>query len=280
MKSRSQDSTTVEVALIPAAGKGTRMRPATNIVPKALLTVVDRPSIQWVVQEAVAAGAREVVLVIDPAAGRMVEDHFSVLGPLPGLEDVEVRSVIQEEALGLGHAVLMGRDAVGDRPFFCLLADDLVRPGAEILPGLASVADGKSVLSLQELPDELLASKGVVVPASDVVDGTLDVAGAVEKPGIDAAPSRLGIQGRYLFQAEVFDLLADTKPGHGGEIQLTDAIDELGTAGKLRGHVGSSDLLDVGNPKAYLKATAVLAAGTADYGEDFKIMTKSLMENW
>jgi UTP--glucose-1-phosphate uridylyltransferase len=188
--------------------------------------------------------------------------------------------VIQHEARGLGHAVLVGREAVGDRPFFCLLADDLIRPGDAVLPGLAGAADpGVSVLCLRELPDELLASKGVVVPRSDVIDGILDVAGAVEKPGAEVAPSNLGIQGRYLFMPEVFDLLADTEPGHGGEIQLTDAINELGAAGRCRGFVADTDLLDVGNPMAYLRATAVLAGGSPDYGEDFKTMMKALLED-
>jgi UTP--glucose-1-phosphate uridylyltransferase len=256
------------------------MRPATNVVPKALLTVVDRPSIQWVVQEAVAAGAKEVILVIDPGAGAMVEDHFSILGPLRGLEGVVVRSVIQHEAKGLGHAVLAGAEAVGDRPFFCLLADDLIRPGDNVLSGLAAAADpGVSVLCLREIPEELLASKGVVVPRSDVIDGVVEISGAVEKPGIENAPSNLGIQGRYLFMPEVFELLATTEPGHGGEIQLTDAINELGAQGRCRGYVADTDLLDVGNPMAYLHATAVLAGGSADYGEDFKVMMKAQLED-
>ena len=267
----------VDVAVIPAAGRGTRMRPATNIVPKALITVVDRPSIQWVVEEAAQAGAREVIMVTDPATGQMVEDHFSVMGSLPGLEDVTIRSVVQSEALGLGHAVLTGRRAVGDRPFFVLLADDLLRPGHTVLPGLAASADpGVSVLALRELADELLSSKGVVIPRSDVVDGVLEVAGAVEKPGVDAAPSNLGIQGRYLFMPEVFDSLAETEPGHGGEIQLTDAINALGEAGRCRGYVTDADLLDVGNPAAYLNATVVLAGASHDYGDDFN----SLLQNF
>ena len=270
----------VEVAVIPAAGKGTRMRPATNVVPKALLTVVDRPSIQWVVEEAAAAGAKEVILVIDPAAGELTESHFSVLGPLPGLEDVTVRSVIQHEAKGLGHAVLMAKDAVGDRPFFCLLADDLVRPGHTVLPGLDSASEGsKSVLALRQIPDELLASKGVAIPASEVADGSLDVRGAVEKPGKEAAPSNFGIQGRYLFQPEVFDLLENTEPGYGGEIQLTDAIDALGEAGKLRGSIVDADLLDVGNPNAYLHATAVLALSIHDIAMPYREMLGRLLSD-
>ena len=274
------DAMNIDVALIPAAGKGKRMRPATNVMPKALLTVVDRPSIQWVVEEAVAAGATEIFLIVDPMAGSMVEDHFSVLGTLPGLEQVAVRSVIQHEAKGLGHAVLVGREAVGDRPFFCLLADDLIPPGEAVLSDMAGAAErGTSVLSLHELADELLASKGVVIPRSGVVDGVLEVGGAVEKPGIEHAPSNLGIQGRYLFMPEVFELLAGTEPGYGGEIQLTDAINQLGVRGACRGVVTDTELLDVGNPMAYLRATAVLASGSPDYGEGFRIMMKALLED-
>lgn len=270
----------IDVAVIPAAGKGTRMRPATNVVPKALITVVDRPSIQWVVEEAVAAGAREVILVVDPWAGDMVEQHFSALGTLPGLEDVEVRAVIQHEAKGLGHAVYVAAEAVAGRPFFCLLADDLVAPGASVLDGLSKAAsDGASVLCLRELPDELLSSKGVVDLRGELAARVVDVAAAVEKPGRDHAPSNLGIQGRYLFMPEVFDLLADAPPGHGGEIQLTDAINELARAGRCRGYVADTVLLDVGNPDSYLHATAVLAGGSPDYGEGFKSMMRALLED-
>jgi UTP--glucose-1-phosphate uridylyltransferase len=277
----SQNRLDVEVAVIPAAGKGTRMRPATNVVPKALLTVVDRPSIQWVVEEAAAAGAREIILILDPGVGQLVERHFFELGHIEGLEHVTVRSVVQEEAKGLGHAVLMAADAVGERPFFCLLADDLILPGSPVLPGLARAGrSGVSALCLRELPDELLASKGVVVPGSDIVDRELDVSGAVEKPGVDAAPSRLGIQGRYLFTPEVFDLLTKTGPGYGGEIQLTDAIDELGRLGRCRGYVSNTTLLDVGNPIAYLHATTVLAASAQDYGDRFKAAVKDLAKEW
>ena len=270
----------VDVAVIPAAGKGTRMRPATNVVPKALITVVDRPSIQWVVEEAAAAGAREVILVVDPWAGDMVERHFSAQGVLPGLDGVTVKAVIQEEAKGLGHAVAVAEPAVGDRPFFCLLADDLVRPGEPVLPSLAAATDGDaSVLCLRTLPDELLASKGVVAVREDLGGGVVDVAAAVEKPGVDAAPSNLGIQGRYLFAPEVFVLLENAEPGHGGEIQLTDAINQLAADGRCRGFVAETELLDVGNPPAYLEATAVLAAGGPDYGEHFKTTMKALLED-
>ena len=158
----------VDVALIPAAGRGTRMRPATNAVPKALLTVVDRPSIQWVVEEAVRAGVSEVVVVVDPDTGGMIERHFAAL---PHLAGVTVRPVVQEQAKGLGDAVLTGRRVVGDRPFFVMTADDLILPGASVLDRLAASARrGGSVLCVRRLPRPMLASKGVIVPGAEVND--------------------------------------------------------------------------------------------------------------
>jgi UTP--glucose-1-phosphate uridylyltransferase len=247
----------IEVAVIPAAGRGTRMRPATRVVPKALLTVVDRPAIQYAVEEAARAGAKEAVVVLDPDVGQLVSQHFSLEGPLPGLEDIRIRPVIQEEPLGLGHAVNVAADVVGDRPFFCLLFDNIVRPGHDVL---ADLADGShngtsAVMCLRELSDEFLSRYGVVVPASGVEDGYLDLAGAVEKPGAENAPSRFGLVGRYLFTPEVFSILDKTTAGVGGEIQLTDAINELGGRGRLRGWIGDQDMLDVGTPEGLLHAS-------------------------
>lgn len=252
----------IEVAVIPAAGRGTRMRPATRVIPKALLTVVDRPAIQYAVEEAARAGATEAVVVVDLDAGHLVSQHFSLEGPLPGLEDMRVRPVVQEEPLGLGHAVREAADIVGDRAFFCLLSDRIVRPGQEILPRLyAGSGDASvSVVYLRELPLESVSSYGVAVPASEVVDGYLDVAGAMEKPSPTDAPSRLGFDGRYLFTPEVFEILDKTAAGVGGEIQLTDAINILGEAGRLRGFVSDMDLLDVGTPAGLVHASSVLGA--------------------
>jgi UTP--glucose-1-phosphate uridylyltransferase len=257
----------VEVAVIPAAGRGTRMRPATRVVPKALITVVDRPAIQYAVEEAARAGAKEAVVVVDLDAGHLIAQHFKLGGALPGLEDIRVRPVVQEEPLGLGHAVYEAAEMVGDRPFFCLLSDNIVRPGRDVLTEMAAGSnDGEvSVMCLRRLTDEFLSKYGVVVPSSDVVDGYLDLAGAVEKPGVEDAPSRLGLVGRYLFTPEVFSVLDKTAPGVGGEIQLTDAINELGARGRLRGFVAETDLLDTGTPEGLLKATKVL--GSHQFGE-------------
>ena len=259
----------IEVAVIPAAGRGTRMRPATRVVPKALLTVIDRPAIQFAVEEAARAGAKEAVVVVDFDAGHLIAQHFSLEGPLPGLEDIRIRPVVQEEPLGLGHAVNEASHMVGDRPFFCLLSDNIVRPGHDVLVPLAEGSrDGtESVMCLYEYGEEYLDKYGFVIPASDIEGSYLDLSGSIEKPGKDRAPSRLGLVGRYLFTAEVFDILGRLDPGYGGEIQLTDAINELGASGRLRGYVTAVDLLDVGTPIGLLEASVEL--GEHEYGEEF-----------
>lgn len=258
----------VEVAVIPAAGRGTRMRPATRVVPKALITVVDRPAIQYAVEEAARAGAKEAIVVVDLDAGHLIAQHFKLGGALPGLEGIRVRPVVQEEPLGLGHAVYEAAEMVGDRPFFCLLSDNIVRPGQDVLGEMAagSSEGAVSVMCLRKLTDEFLSKYGVVVPTSDMEDNYLDLGGAVEKPGVEQAPSRLGLVGRYLFTPEVFSILSKTAPGVGGEIQLTDAINELGQRGRLRGYVAETDLLDTGTPEGLLQATKVL--GTHQFGPD------------
>jgi UTP--glucose-1-phosphate uridylyltransferase len=259
----------IDVAVIPAAGRGTRMRPATRVVPKALLTVIDRPAIQYAVEEAARAGAKEAVVIVDLDAGHLVAQHFNIEGPLPGLENIHLRPVVQEEPLGLGHAVNEAAHMIGNRPFFCLLSDNIVRPGHDVLDNLAEGSRGGtvSVMCLRELSEEFLSKYGVVVPASDVVDRYLDLAGAVEKPGAADAPSRLGLVGRYLFTSEVFDILGRLEPGHGGEIQLTDAINQLGADRRLRGYVAGEDLLDVGTPIGLLQASVEL--GEHEFGEEF-----------
>lgn len=259
----------IDVAVIPAAGRGTRMRPATRVVPKALITVIDRPAIQYSVEEAARAGVKEAIVVVDLDTGHLISQHFTLEGPLPGLEDIRIRPAVQEEPLGLGHAVWEAREMVGDRPFFCLLSDNIVRPRKDVLADLAAGSDdgATSVLCLREYPDEYLDKYGFVVPASEVIDGYLEIAGAVEKPGVAAAPSRLGLVGRYLFTPEIFPILEHTGPGALGEIQLTDAIDELARKSPMRGFVSDDDLLDVGTPPGLLKAMVEL--GLHQFGQPF-----------
>ncbi|MDF1595878.1 MAG: sugar phosphate nucleotidyltransferase [Acidimicrobiia bacterium] len=267
----------VEVAVVPAAGLGTRMRPATRAIPKALLPVVDRPAVQHVAEEAVRAGVREVVFIVDLGVGSLIRQHFTNGETLEGLEDLEIRIAVQEEPHGLGHAVLTAREIIGDRPFFCLLADNIVRPGADVLPSLVAASDGGSVVSLREVGPHMLDRYGVAVPG-DRRGAELDVIGAVEKPGIEHAPSNLGLVGRYLFTSDIIDALAGLDPGHGGEIQLTDAIDLVARQGKCRGVVGEHDLLDIGIPLGLLEAAVVLGLARPEFRDDFTAFLRSLEE--
>ena len=214
----------VSVAVIPCAGSGTRMRPATRVVPKALIPVVDRPVIQYVVEEAVASGVAEVILVVDDRPGNPVMAHFTEGDPVPGLEKVVFRSVVQTEPRGLGHAVLTTRDAVGDRPFVCLLSDMFPRPGRAFTPRMVSLFDGRPVIAVRRVSPDFFDRYGMVAIDENITGDVVTVLSAIEKPGA-AAPSDLGIVGRYVFTPEVFVDLAAIERGHGGEIQLTDAID-------------------------------------------------------
>jgi len=265
----------IDLAVIPAAGRGTRMRHATLVVPKAFLPVVDRPAVQYGVEEAVRAGATEVIIVVDPGVTSLVESHFS--NPLPGIDHVKVTTVTQPEPLGLGHAVLCAKDAVAGRPFFCLLADNI--PRVDVLDRMAGAFDGTSIVSLRELDDDFLRRYGVIVPGEWRSEDVVEVRGAVEKPGVERAPSRLGLIGRYLFTAEVFDALEGLEPGVGGEVQLTDAIDRLGRDERCRGMVSPADLLDVGNPAGLLEATTVLGLASEEFGEAYRRFLEGLWES-
>lgn len=246
------------------------MLPASRVVPKALITVVDRPALQYVVEEAVRAGVERVVVVVSPDAGNLVEAHFIHEDPLMGLEDIEIRFEIQEEPLGLGDAVLRGQALIGDEPFYCLLADNIALPGLDFLGPLGAGSDGRSVVALRSLTDLFLDRYGVIHPGEWLRDDVIEVMGAIEKPGKEKAPSRLGLIGRYLFTAEIFELLSSAEPGYGGEIQLTDAIHRLGAAGRCLGAVVEGDLLDVGNPLGLLQASTDLALASTRFSEPFR----------
>ncbi len=262
----------VDVAVIPAAGRGTRMQPATRSVPKALLPVVDRPAIQWIVEEGMRAGVEEFVIVVNPGVDDLVYSHFEGMGGLDllaGFDQVALTWVVQEQALGLGHAVLTAAEAVDGRPFFCLLGDNLAVPGREHLGSLAAASDGRSVVCLRLLGDEGLKRYGVVIPGEELAERIFEVRGAVEKPGA-GAPSRLGLVGRYLFTAEIFEHLERLAPGLGGEIQLTDAVGTLGEAGRCLGWVADADLLDVGTPAGYAEAVTRLALWHPEVGPGYR----------
>jgi UTP--glucose-1-phosphate uridylyltransferase len=257
------------------------MRPATRSVPKALLPVVDRPAIQWIVEEAMHAGVGEAVVIVNPGVDDLLYAHFEGTDDLEALEGfggVKLTWVVQEEALGLGHAVLAAREAVGDRPFFVALGDNLVVPGHDPLGDLGAASDGRAVMCLREQDDAGLEKYGVIVPGEQLGERLWEMTGAVEKPGVEAAPSRLGFVGRYLFTPAIFDILEGLEPGYGGEIQLTDGIDELARTEGSLGWVADADLLDVGTPPAYLEATTRLGLWHPATQQGYREFLRHLLE--
>lgn len=270
----------VEVAVVPAAGRGSRMLDATRVVPKALLPLVDRPALQWVLEEAVAAGVGELVVVVSPGVDDIIFSHFEGMGGLDRVADLQgvtIRWVVQGQPLGLGHAVLQAREAVGDRPFFCMLGDNIMPPGSPCLPRLAEASDGRSVMALRRMTPSETSSYGIADLGEWLDEGVTEIRGAREKPGPEDAPSDLGFLGRYLFDPEVFGLLEDLEPGYGGEIQLTDAIESLAAAGRCLGAVVDEAPLDVGNPASYLEAMTILGLRHASTRERYRVFLESVV---
>ncbi len=270
-------SAPVTVAVIPCAGVGSRMQPATRTVPKPLIPVVDRPVIQYVVEEAVAAGMTEFVLVVDDRPGDPVLAHFTSGDPLPGLEAARFQSVVQDEPRGLGDAVRRARNLVGERPFACLLSDMFPRPGKGFTDRLVSIFDGRPAMALRRVEPEYFDRYGIVTIGENVTGDVVEVESAVEKPGA-TAPSDLGILGRYLFGPEIFSDLESLTAGAGGEIQLTDAIDRAARRNGALGLIVGDDLLDVGRPAGLLEATAVVGLSRPDLADDFRRAMRHLMD--
>ena len=261
-----------EVAVIPAAGRGTRMLPFTRTIPKPLLPVLEKPVIQYVVEEAVEAGITEIIFVIgsDPA----VLHHFTTGSPIAGLEHVSFRAVEQTEPKGLGDAIGRAREAVGDRPFAALLSDMFPPPGKAYLKDMTAIG-ADNVVAVQPVSVDVLDRWGIVEPAE--TGKIFQLLGAVEEPGEHAAPSNLGLVGRYLFSPRVFDVLEDLPPGWGGEIQLTDAIDVLAKTGKVLGMVVDDPLLDTGIPLGLAKATVEVGLGRPDLQDAFSFYLRGLL---
>jgi UTP--glucose-1-phosphate uridylyltransferase len=277
-------------SVIPVAGMGTRFLPATKAVPKELLPVVDRPALQYIVEEAARAGLGEVLMVTGRGKGS-IEDYFDRQPELEGLlekkgdegrlrsvhestEIAQVHFVRQGEARGLGHAVLQAASFVGDEPFAVLLGDDLIDARDHLLEHMLAVQQehGGSVIALLDVGRENIDKYGAVAveSAGDAAmdgDEIVRVTGLVEKPPVDEAPSSLAIIGRYVLAPEIFDVLRETAPGRGGEIQLTDALATLVERGEpVHGVVFSGRRYDTGDRLDYLKAVVRLASERDDLG--------------
>lgn len=277
-------------AVIPAAGLGTRFLPATKATPKEMLPVVDRPAIQYVVEEAIRAGLNDV-LMITGRNKRALEDHFD---RVPTLEQQlsdqgkdallssvkatnflgEIHYVRQGDPKGLGHAVLRGRVHVGDEPFAVLLGDDLIDEKEDLLSRMVEVQQrtGGSVVALMEVPREMISAYGAA--AIEAVEGEdyVKVTGLVEKPEPSQAPSNYAVIGRYVLSPKVFEVLEKTPAGRGGEIQLTDALQTLavteGEGAGVYGVVFKGRRFDTGDKLSYLKANIILAAERGDLGPE------------
>jgi UTP--glucose-1-phosphate uridylyltransferase len=284
----------VRKAVIPVAGLGTRFLPATKTVPKELLPIVDIPSIQYVVQEAVDAGIQEIIFVTGRGKDS-IEDHFDeapeleqVLGErgqteliemLRRLKDMtEVVSVRQKKPLGLGHAVLCSRDLVGDEPFAVMLADDLIDSDTPCIRQLLSIFEEKkeSVIALMEVPLEEVHQYGVI-KGRELEKRLYQIQATVEKPAAKEAPSRMAIIGRYILRPEIFSILQNQTPGRGGEIQLTDGLAQLVRERQVFGCQFLGDRYDIGDKFGFVRATVAYALKRPDLKTKVKDYLKSVV---
>jgi UTP--glucose-1-phosphate uridylyltransferase len=271
----------VTKAVIPAAGLGTRFLPATKAQPKEMLPVVDKPTIQYVIEEAVNAGLTDI-LIVTGRGKRSIEDHFDRAIELEAFleekdkdhqldeirniaEIADIHYIRQREPRGLGHAVLVARQHVGDQPFAVLLGDNIMVDPL-LQPMIEAYEEyGRSVVAFQEVPLERISSYGSAA-FERITETIVKVTDIVEKPTPEEAPSNLGAIGRYVFRPEIFDALEDTEPGVGGEIQLTDAIRKLAKEQAVYGYLFEGRMYDIGNKLEYVKATIEMAVERDDIG--------------
>ncbi|MFM1864530.1 MAG: hypothetical protein RL677_310 [Actinomycetota bacterium] len=289
-------------AVIPVAGYGTRFLPATKATPKEMLPVVDKPAIQYVVEEAVAAGLLDLLFVTGRTK-RALEDHFDDNPELEAalgnkdktnlLEAVRhpaglaaVHYVRQGTPKGLGDAVLRGKEHVGDNPFAVLLGDDLIDDRDYVLPKMIETQQkfGGSVVLLMEVPENEISLYGCAQVKATDDSQVVQITDLVEKPEIKNAPSNLAVIGRYIFSPKVFEILEHTKPGKGGEVQLTDAMTILAKevtpadGGGMYGVIFKGRRYDTGDKLAYLQAVVQLAVERNDLGPEFKKWLKTFAE--
>ena len=283
----------VTKAVIPAAGLGTRFLPATRAIPKNLLPVIDRPIIQYAVEELVRAGINEVWLVISKGQEALVE-HFrsspelesaleakgkaELLAELKGIQQMAaIDYVYQDEPHGLGHAVACARDQIGDEPFAALLPDELFDPKENFLGRMVEVFDesGQAVVAVHDVPGDDIRFYGAIDPVDPSAD-VMEVRGVVEKPDPAEAPSHLSLSGRYVLGSDVFDILDDLPRGAGNEIQLADALGVLGGQGRLKAIRYEGKRWDVGKKEGFLEATVALAIDRDDVGPGFRKYLASL----
>ena len=262
----------VKKAVIPAAGLGTRFLPATKAMAKEMLPIVDKPTIQFIVEEALQSGIEDI-LIVTGKAKRPIEDHFDanlelemnlkekgkteLLKLVEETTDVNLHFIRQSHPKGLGHAVLQARAFVGNEPFVVMLGDDLMEDQVPLTKQLIDNYEKThaSTIAVMDVPHEDTSKYGIIDPGMEVEKGLFNVKNFVEKPAPENAPSDLAIIGRYLLTPEIFDILANQEPGAGGEIQLTDAIDTLNKTQRVFAHQFTGKRYDVGDQFGFLKTS-------------------------
>ena len=276
----------IRKAIIPAAGLGTRFLPATKAQPKEMLPIVDKPTIQYIVEEAVASGIEEIIIIIGRGK-RSIEDHFdksyeledtlykkSKLDMLAEVQTisnlVNIVYVRQKEPLGLGHAILCAKSVIGDEPFAVLLGDDIVMSETPCLKQVIDVFEyyNSSVVAVQTVPDKDVSKYGIIKPKGEMIQSDLfHIDSLIEKPSIEEAPSRFAIMGRYVLSPKIFDILERIPMGRGGELQLTDAINELNKHQAVCAYNFKGNRYDIGDKIGFIKATIDFALSREDIRE-------------
>lgn len=287
----------IRKAVIPVAGLGTRFLPATKAIPKEMLTIVDRPTIQYIVEEVVASGIEEVILITSEGKSA-IENHFDYdfqldtvlrdkkkdtlreeLNNISNL--IDIVSVRQKKPMGLGHAIWMARHVVGDEPFLVLLGDDLVRSKVPCCKQMIDLF-GKvqqSIVAIQRVPMDQTNQYGIVEGELSEYERTYKVQNMVEKPAPGTSSSDMAIIGRYLLMPEIFEFLEKTQPGHGGEIQLTDALVQLANNGGMCAYEFEGRRYDAGDKLGYLKAVVDFAMQHPTLGKSFQDFIRSVCNN-
>ena len=290
----------IKKAVIPAAGFGTRFLPATKATPKEMLPIVDKPTIQYIVEEALASGIEEI-LIISGHAKRAIEDHFDsapvlereleekgkddLLAIVRETADINVHYIRQKKMRGLGDAILCAKSFMAGEPFAVLLGDDVVYADATKgqQPALRQLIDiydayGGSVLGCQQVAPDKVSSYGIVAGKEIAGSKLLKVSDMIEKPELSEAPSNIAVLGRYIISPTIFELLEHTAPGKGGEVQLTDALKQLALVEPVWAYCFEGKRYDVGDKLGFLKATVEFALRRPDLGGPFRAYLEELMK--
>lgn len=283
----------IKKAIIPAAGLGTRFLPATKSLPKEMLPIVDKPTIQYIIEEAVASGIEEI-LIVTGRNKRAIEDHFDksielemqlklkkqedLLNVIDAVSNLaEIYYIRQKEPKGLGHAILCARAFVGNEPFAVMLGDDVIDSNIPCIKQLISIYDryNSSIIGVQEVSKSDVSKFGIVngVP---IESSLYKISDLIEKPGMDIAPSNIAILGRYIMTPEIFKILEHTQPGKGGEIQLTDALKELAQYDNMYAYVFEGKRYDIGDKLGFIKANIEYALKHEDISQGLKDYLRAL----